>query len=201
MDSATWDRRYAGSDLVWTSQANRFLVAETAGLRPERAIDLACGEGRNAVWLAERGWQVTGVDFSAVGLEKARRLAEERGAAVEWVEADLLDYRLEPQSFDLVMILYLQVPQDQRMAIVRAAADGVAAGGALLVVGHASSNLACGYGGPQNPAVLYSAEDIVGDLDGSEMRIERAEQVERPVQTPDGERVALDALAAERRPR
>lgn len=82
-DSAGWDRRYAGSELVWTSEANRFLAAEAEGLAVGRALDLACGEGRNAVWLAQRGWQVTGVDFSQVGLDKAARLAEQRGV---WVQ-------------------------------------------------------------------------------------------------------------------
>ncbi len=199
MDSATWDRRYGGTDLVWTSQANRFLVEETAELHPGRAIDLACGEGRNAVWLGERGWEVTGVDFSRVGLEKARQLATGRGVAVEWVEADLLDYRLDPQAFELVLLFYVQVPQDQRTAIVRGAADGVRAGGVLLLVGHDSGNIEHGHGGPQNPAVLYSAQDIVSDLDGSGLRIERAEQVKRPVPTPDGERIALDTLVRARR--
>ncbi len=199
MDRTTWDRRYAGSDPVWTSQANRFLGEEAAELATGRGIDLACGEGRNAVWLAEHGWEVTGVDFSPVGLEKARRLAEARGVGVEWVEADLLEYRIDPHDFDLVLIFYLQVPQDQRRAIVRAAAEGVAAGGTLLLVGHDSSNIEQGYGGPQNAAVLYSAQDIVGDLEGSGLRIERAAQVQRPVRTPDGERIALDTVVRARR--
>lgn len=72
MSSAEWDRRYAGSDLVWTAEPNRFVEAELTHLRPGRALDLGCGEGRNAVWLAEHGWQVTGVDFSPVALEKGR---------------------------------------------------------------------------------------------------------------------------------
>ena len=91
MDRADWDERYAGSELLWSAEPNRFLVAETAGLTPGRALDLACGEGRNAVWLARRGWQVTGVDYSEVAIEKARRLASARKANVDWVVADLLD--------------------------------------------------------------------------------------------------------------
>lgn len=200
MDRTEWNRRYAGDDFVWTSQANRFLVQETAVLAPGRAIDLACGEGRNAVWLAGRGWEVTGVDFARVGLQKARRLAQARGAAVEWIEADLLEYRLDPQAFDLVLVFYLQVPEDQRTSIVRGAADGVASDGVLLLVGHDTSNIELGHGGPQNPAVLYSAHDVAGDLNGSGLKIERAERVQRPVQTPDGERIALDALVRARRP-
>jgi SAM-dependent methyltransferase len=194
MDRTVWDHRYAESEFVWTVQPNRFLVEEAAGLSPGRALDLACGEGRNAVWLAERGWELTGIDFSSVGLQKAQRLASERGVHAKWVAADLLDYRPAPRAFDLVLLFYLQVPEGQRTAIVRAAAAGVAPSGKFLLVGHDSDNIEHGHGGPQHPAVLYTADDVVSDLDGSGLRVERAERVQRPVQTPDGERVALDAL-------
>jgi len=192
MDSAEWDRRYGVSELLWTGEPNRFLVSEAAGLGPGRALDLACGEGRNAVWLARQGWQVTAVDFSAVALEKARRLAEANGVTAEWVIADLLEYRPEERTFDLVILFYLQVPESQRREIVRAAANAVASGGTFLLVAHDSSNLEHGHGGPQEPAVLYTADDVVLDL--GDLQIERAECVERPVQTADGERIALDAL-------
>ena len=200
MDSASWDRRYEGRDLVWTAEPNRFLVAETETLAPGRAIDLACGEGRNAVWLAEHGWQAVGADFSEVGLQKARELANARGVSVEWVAADLLEYRPEPRAFDLVLVFYLQVPAGERQPILRAAADAVAPAGTFLLVAHDSTNLQHGHGGPPNPAVLYTADDVVDDLDGAGLQIERAECVGRPVQTPDGERVALDALVRARRP-
>ena len=200
MDSASWDRRYGGRELIWTANPNRFLVAETRNLAPGRAIDLGCGEGRNAIWLAERGWQMVGVDFSEVGLQKARELADARGVSVEWVAADLLEYRPEPRAFDLVLVFYLQLPADERQPILRAAVDAVAPGGTFLLVAHDSTNLQHGYGGPQTPAVLYTAHDVVDDLDGAGLQIERAERVERPVQAPDGERVALDALVRARRP-
>jgi SAM-dependent methyltransferase len=194
MSSAEWDSRYAGRELLWTATPNRFLVAEVADLPAGRALDLATGEGRNAVWLAEQGWRVTGVDFSHVGLEKAEKLAHTRGVGVEWVEADLVAYRPERGAFDLVIAFYLQVPQTDRQPILRAAAEAVAGGGTLLLVAHDRSNLEHGYGGPPDPAVLYTPEDVVRDLEGSGLEIERAEVVGRPVETPDGERHALDAL-------
>jgi SAM-dependent methyltransferase len=200
MDSQAWDRRYTGRELVWTSEPSRFLVREVDGLAPGRALDLACGEGRNTIWLAERGWQVTGVDFSTVGLEKARELQEARRVQAEWIAADLLDYRPELEAFQLVMVFYLQLPAAQRTRIARTAAGAVAPGGTFLHVGHDSSNIAEGYGGPQTPAVLYTARDVAGDLDGTGLRIERAERVERPVQAPEGERIALDALVRASRP-
>ncbi len=199
MDSEAWDRRYADRELVWTGEPNRFLVAEAAALPPGRALDVACGEGRNGVWLAERGWEVTGVDFSEVGLEKARDLAKSRDVQARWVAADLLEYTPEPRAFDLVLVFYLQVSAAHRRAIVRTVAEAVAPGGLFLLVAHDSSNLEHGHGGPQNPAVLYTAGDVAGDLEGSGLEIERAQTVRRPVDTSDGERVALDALVRARR--
>ena len=96
MDSNVWDERYAGDDLVWSAQPNRFLVVEVETLPPGRALDLACGEGRNAVWLAERGWDVTGVDFSNVGLDKARRLADARDRDLGEFAAGLHSWRVSP---------------------------------------------------------------------------------------------------------
>jgi 2-polyprenyl-3-methyl-5-hydroxy-6-metoxy-1,4-benzoquinol methylase len=200
MDSEGWDRRYAGRELVWTSEANRFLIQEVGGMPPGRALDLACGEGRNAVWLAERGWEVTGVDFSEVGLQKARQLEAARGVHAEWIAADLLDYRPEAAVFQLVIVFYLQVPAAERTPILDTAAGAVAPGGTFLLVGHDSRNIAEGHGGPQDPAVLYTAEDVGRDLAGTGLRIERAERVKRPVQTPAGERTALDALVRASRP-
>ena len=194
MDRNDWNRRYAGSELVWTATPNRFLVAETEGLAPGRALDVACGEGRNSVWLAERGWAVTGVDFSDVALGKARRLAADRGVEVEWVVADVVEHRLEADAYDLVALLYLQVPAADRRAVVRPAAAAVRPGGTFLLVAHDRSNIEHGHGGPQDPRVLYAAEDVAGDLEGTGLRIERSDVVERPVETPEGERVALDLL-------
>lgn len=198
MDRTAWDQRYSGRELVWTSEANRFLVEEAAALAPARALDLACREGRNSVWLAERGWRVTGVDFSAVGLAKAAQLAEGRGIGAKWIAADLVDYQPEPRGFELVIVFYLQVPAPQRTSIVRGAAGALALDGVLLLVGHDRSNIEQGYGGPQDPTVLYTAEDVVADLSGTGMRIERAERVERPVKTSDGLRRALDVLVRAR---
>jgi 2-polyprenyl-3-methyl-5-hydroxy-6-metoxy-1,4-benzoquinol methylase len=158
MDKDIWDRRYADRELVWTVQPNQFLVQEVEGLPPGRALDLACGEGRNAVWLAERGWRVTGVDFSEVGLEKARRLASARGVEGEWTAEDLLEYRPEAGAFDLVLVLYLQVPASERAPILRAAADAVAAGGTFLLIAHDSGNVQDGYGGPQRPGGVSLTE-------------------------------------------
>jgi SAM-dependent methyltransferase len=200
MDSEAWNRRYAGRELVWTARPNRFLVSETAGLTPSRALDVACGEGRNAVWLAEQGWRATGVDFSDVALGKARNLAEARGVEVDWLRADVAAHRPGERAFDLVIVFYLQLAEAARKDALRAAADAVAEDGTFLLVAHDSSNLEHGHGGPRHPAVLYTADDVVADIDGSGLVVDRAGVVERPVQTSEGERIALDALVRAHRP-
>ncbi|HET9460579.1 MAG TPA: class I SAM-dependent methyltransferase, partial [Gaiellaceae bacterium] len=96
-----WDRKYAASELLWSATPNRFVVAELAELEPGRALDLACGEGRNALWLAGLGWDVVGVDFSEVAIARAREYAGRERFEIEYVCADLLDYEPEPNAFDL----------------------------------------------------------------------------------------------------
>lgn len=194
VDASDWDARYDRDELIWTAEPNRFLVAETEELAPGRALDLACGEGRNAVWLATRGWSVTAVDFSGVALDKAARLAAAQGVDVERVRADLRDYEPDAGRFDLVAVFYLQLPDPDRVVVLRRAATAVAPGGTLLVVAHDSLNLAEGYGGPQDASVLYSPDDVVAAIEPAGLRVVRAERVRRPVTTGDGERVAVDCL-------
>lgn len=190
-----WDRRYADTELLWSQEANRFLVQEAESLSPGRAIDLGAGEGRNAMWLAARGWRVTAVDFSSIALEKARRLAVERGLTVEWIGADLRAYTPPVHAFDLVLVIYMHPLPPERGALMRLAAGALAAGGTLLVVGHDRTNLEHGVGGPQDPERLFSAEDIVADLaDVVDLRVVRAQRVPRPVATDMGERIAIDVL-------
>jgi SAM-dependent methyltransferase len=187
-----WDERYATEELIWKAEPNRFLVEELDALAPGTALDVACGEGRNAVWLASKGWRVTGVDFSRAGLAKAQRLATDRGVEVTWVEADVVEWQPPTASFDLVVVMYLHLPAEQRHRALAHAAAALAPGGVLLVVGHDTSNLLKGTGGPQDPAVLFGPEEIVEDLSG--LQIERAEQVKRTVVTDAGETTAIDAL-------
>ncbi len=198
MEREDWNRKHGEAGLLFGAEPNRFLVAEVEGLTPGRALDLACGAGRNAVWLAVRGWAVTGVDFSDVAIENARRLAAERGVEVEWVRADLREWRASGPGYDLVAVLYLQVPAGERRAVLANAAAAVAPGGTLLVVGHDLQNLNGGWGGPKDPAVLFTPDDVAAELPGLE--IEKAERVLRPVETEDGEVQAIDALVRARRP-
>jgi SAM-dependent methyltransferase len=194
-----WNARYAGTELLWTAQPNRLFAAEVDDLPPGRALDVACGEGRNAVWLAERGWRVTAIDFSDVALAKGARLAESRGVEVEWVVGDVLAYELGTQEFDLVAVLYLQLPPDELARVLRSAAAALASGGTLVVIGHDTTNLTDGYGGPRDPSVLFTPDDVVSELGGLE--VERAEAVRRAVALEAGEATAIDAFVRARRSR
>ena len=190
-----WNQRYATRELIWTSEANRFVAEQVSTLNPGRALDLAAGEGRNAVWLAERGWQVRAVDLSNMAIGKARQLATSRNVAdrIDFQTTDLRGYEPEAASFDLVMLIYLQLPQTELQPIIARAANAVAPGGTFLLVAHDASNIEHGYGGPQDPAVLHSAAQVTPLLDGC-FDIERAGVAERPVKTDSGVQVALDCV-------
>ena len=198
VDRRDWDLRYAGSELIWTAEPNRFLVEEVGGLPPGRALDLAAGEGRNAVWLAEQGWKVTAVDFSDVGLAKAARLGEARGVVVDFELADLRSYLPPEGIFDLVLVFYLHLALAELEKILRKAALAVIPGGTILVVGHDLLNLSEGHGGPPDPELLYTPEGIAAHL--PDLVVERAERVRRPVPTDQGQAEAIDTLVRARRP-
>lgn len=204
MDRHEWNKRYAQKEFVWSIDPNRFLVSEVTGLQAGEALDLGCGEGRNAVWLAEQGWHVTAVDFSEAGLEKARQLARSRNVQVDWVLADATGFQTTPASYDLVLICYLQLPAPERHAVMAHARNALVPGGTLLYIGHDLSNLRQGWGGPQDPSVLCTPMDVVADLPGFD--IIRAEVVQRPVAREPGhggpiDAIALDALVRATRPR
>jgi SAM-dependent methyltransferase len=200
MDSHAWNERYEGSDLVWSAEPNRTFAEEVGALEPGRALDLGAGEGRNAIWLAQRGWAATAVDFSDVALGKARQLAAANDVEIETVVADVTAYEPPAAAHDLVAVIYLHLPEDQRRLVHQRAAAALAPGGTLVVLGHDTTNLTDGHGGPQDPSVLYTPDDVVADLDDTGLVVTRAERVHRTVSTADGERTAIDGLVVARRP-
>jgi SAM-dependent methyltransferase len=191
-----WDKRYAAVENLWAVKPNRFLVAEVAGLTPGRALDLACGEGQNAIWLASLGWSVLGVDYSEVAISKGRARAQRDGVQVDLVCADLVSYEPEVSAFDLVLILYLHIPAHERRGVLERAAAALAPGGTFVFVGHDLTNLTEGVGGPSDPDLLCTPDEIASEVPGLE--IEKAERVLRDVRGE--ERDAIDALVRARRP-
>lgn len=208
MDANLWDDRYAASDLVWSAEPNATVAALTADLRSGRALDIAAGEGRNSIWLAERGWDADAMDYSRVGLERAERLAAQRLSNAAAAGGDVGRFRAivaditagwepEPLAYDLVLVIFLHLPAAARATAHRAAASGLAPGGLLLVLAHDRSNLDEGVGGPQDPAILPTPQEVVADLADSGLLVERAEVILRTVEGAD--RPARDCLVLARR--
>jgi SAM-dependent methyltransferase len=190
MRAQDWDERYAEQQ-QWSAAPNALVADLLAGLPPGDAVDLAAGEGRHALWLADLGWRVTAVDFSALGL--ARGCARPGADRVTWVTADVNTWSAGPGSLDLVLVAYLHLPETETTALLTRAVDWLRPGGRLLVLGHDVENLTAGVGGPQDPAILHSVDRLapVADL----LDVDRLEQV--PRQTPTG--TALDTLLWGRR--
>lgn len=191
MDRHGWDERYATSEYVWRLGPNQFVEEHLAGVEPGDAIDLGAGEGRNAVWLAEQGWQVTAVDFSEVGLDKARRLASDRGVQLTTERADVRSWR-PAAPVDLVLLAYLQLPDDERLEVLNTVRDWLRPGGTVLVIAHDRRNVDHGHGGPPTAGVCYDPDETAAAL--APLHIERRGTVERHVDTDHGTAVALDTL-------
>jgi|SRR4051794_5933102 ubiquinone/menaquinone biosynthesis C-methylase UbiE len=192
MRAEEWDERYAERQ-QWSTEPNTLVAELLADLPAGDAVDLAAGEGRHALWLAQRGWRVTAVDFSDVGLSRGR--GDPGADRVSWVTADVTSWSAPPGSADLVLVAYLHVPEPEITELLRRAVGWLRPGGRLLVLGHDVENITAGVGGPQEAAILHSVERLapVAAL----LEVDRLEQVPRP--TPDG--TALDTLLWGRRPR
>lgn len=177
-----WDERHASRDPIESPDADPTLVEVVAAMTPGTALDLGAGDGRNAVWLAEHGWRVTAVDFSTVALDRGRALATTAGVGIDWRLADLIEWTPPPEAFDLVALFFIHLPPEERRPVYAKAAAAVASGGTLLVVGHDRSNLTDGVGGPRDPDVLFTPDEIARELpDG--FTIERSAVVRRSSST------------------
>lgn len=193
-----WDERHRAGDFEGEGP-NPTLVLGVSALPRGRALELGCGSGTNAVWLAAQGWQTTAVDWSRVGLENGRARADEAGVSVEWLEQNLYEWTPPVRAFDLVALVYLHLPRFERLPVYRSAAAAVAPGGRLIVVGHNPLNATEGIGGPPDTTRLFTADEIAADLlvCDPDLEIERSETVRR-ARLP--ERAPIDSLLIVRRP-
>ncbi|MEU9736611.1 methyltransferase domain-containing protein [Streptomyces sp. NPDC048002] len=180
---AEWDSRYTERQQLWSGRPNGALVAETAGLTPGRVLDVGCGEGADAVWLARQGWDVTALEVSGVALERAAGHARDAGVAVRWVHAALTEAALPRASFDLVSAQYPALLRTPDAAAERALLAAVAPGGVLLLVHHAGMDTHGAHDGGFDPAD-YVWPSMVAELLDGDWVTEVDEQ--RPRVMPEG---------------
>ncbi|WP_374970955.1 class I SAM-dependent methyltransferase [Terrabacter sp. BE26] len=204
MKASDWDERYAAHDLVWSAEPNRFVAEIIGPLTPGHALDVAAGEGRNAIWMAQQGWTVVAADYSAVAVERMASLAADRlGDGVARLTPLVADATQPapggPAAYDLVLLSYLQLPEEEWRQALREAVVAVRPGGRVVVVGHAGRNLADGWGGPSERGVLYDPEEVLERAEGLPVTALQSGIRGRPVETEDGERVALDTVVVLRR--
>jgi SAM-dependent methyltransferase len=190
-----WDARYAESDAIWSRNPNPHLVQHVSDLKPGNALDVGSGEGTDALWLASRGWAVTGLDLSQVALDRAAARAAELGpevaGRVRWIRADLLagDDRL-PADFDLVSAQFMHVPRSVFDALYANLAGAVRPGGSLLVVGHHPDDLASGARHHDLPDILFPPEQVTALLDPVEWEVVVADAPVRSMER-EGEQVTV----------
>ncbi len=197
-----WDERYRSSKRIWSGNPNPQLVAEAAGFAPGRALDVGCGEGADAIWLAERGWEVVGMDISQVALERAadhaRATAPEAARRITWQQADLIKSAPPTDSFDLVNVQFMHLPSVPRAAMFRGLAAAVRANGMLLIVAHHPSDLESGVKRPPDPDLYYTAEDVAALL-GDGWSVEVSDARSRKQLADDKEVTVHDTVFCARR--
>jgi SAM-dependent methyltransferase len=198
-----WDDLYGQREQVWSGRVNAPLAERAADLPPGRALDLGCGEGADALWLAERGWAVSAVDISPTALGRARAEADRRGLAVDWQQADLAE-ALPPGPYELVTAHFLQSPVElPRAAVLQRAAAEVAPGGHLLVVGHAAAPpwSQHEHQDQHDPELMPPAATVLDQLAlGDGWQLLEADDVPRTATGPDGRtHELLDSVVLARR--
>ncbi|MQY02664.1 methyltransferase domain-containing protein [Actinomadura macrotermitis] len=203
-EADAWEERYRARPAVWSGNPNPRLVAEAADLPPGRALDIGCGEGADAIWLAGRGWQVTAADISATALERAAAHAAAAGPQIAdritWTHADLREQPPAAASYDLVTAQYMHLPSEPRRELFARLADAVAPGGTLLIVGHHPSDLWTPVRRMHFPDMMYTAEEVAASLDPAAWEILAADSRPRTATTPEGRDVTIhDAVLFARR--
>ena len=195
VDRHGWDERYGAREQTFVRDPNRLVAAEVEPLAPGRAIDLATGEGRHAVWLASRGWKVLAVDFSTVGITRAAARAREEGRDVAFAAADVYALRLPRASFELVLCSFFHPPPEQRRHLYPAVAEALAPGGSLVQVSYDVRNATEGTGGPKDPSMLVDPPVVAAELASLGLTVTRADTVKLRTPTLDGEEVdVVDAI-------
>lgn len=169
MSGISWDERYSETDFAYGTKANGFLVESVDYISKGDVLCLCEGEGRNAVYLAEQGFNVTAVDASAVGIAKAQRLAEERGVTIHTVVSDLADYTIPKKAFDAVVSIFCHVPKDLREKVHQQVVQGLKDQGVLILEAYFPKQLEFGTGGPPVAELMMDLASLEIELEGLEI--------------------------------
>lgn len=153
-----WNERYAQNDRLWIPDADSSLKEAAADIEPTDALDLGCGEGRNALYLARAGFQVTAVDFANVALERLKAVATTEGLTVQTVCEDMFTYLTSPHQFHFVVLANIHPPRDRRQALYKAIRHVITPGGRLYLIGHHVDSL--GIAGPPDKDLLIDEDEI-----------------------------------------
>ena len=164
-----WDERYNAKEYAYGKLPNDFLVEQYHKMPRGRVLCVAEGEGRNAVFLAEHGYDVVAVDASAVGMQKAKRLAEEKNVCIETIVADLKDFVIEPESFDAVVSIFCHLPIDVRKSLHQKVVSGLRSGGVFILEAYTPEQLKYKTGGPQVVELTMKLPDVVQEISGLEI--------------------------------
>jgi len=202
MDNSSWVRKYDTDAYVYTTDVNQFVVELCGKLTPGNAIDVAGGEGRNAVWLAEQGWTVEVIDFAPNALAKARKLAEERGVADRMLttEASALDFKAQLAPVDLAVVAYLHIYSHQFALAMATTVAAVKPGGYLMGVWHALENLQHNSHGPQNPDSLPSVDILAALCRDLGLEVLTLENRDGKVRTDEGPKSSVTVVLLARKP-
>lgn len=197
-DETFWNERYGSQERLWSGNPNVRLVEEAADLPPGTALDIGCGEGADAIWLASRGWQVTGTDISTVALDRAAAHAGD--LTITWLRADLLSWTPRPAAYDLVSAHFMQLPPALREPLFSTWAAAVSPGGSLLIVGHHPSDMHVTAHRPDMPELFYTADDVAALLNHDDWEIVTNTAPARTITDPDGNEITFhDAVLRARR--
>ncbi len=190
-----WNERYSSQAKLWSGNPNRYLVSEASGLAPGDALDVGCGEGADAIWLAQQGWQVTGADISAVALDRARDHAADAGpeipGRIRWLVTDIFHWIPDADDYDLVTAQYVHVPPPVREELFPRLATAVRPGGSLLIVAHHPSDLQTTIPRPNLPELFFTGDDLAALFDPDTWEIVTNEAPAREVTDPEGRPVTI----------
>jgi hypothetical protein len=174
-----WDERYAGNEYAYGTEPNSFLVERALKEPRGRVLSIAEGEGRNAVWLASQGFDVTSFDQSTIGVTKTLKLALHRSVVVHAFKDDMTTFEIEPNSYDMIVSIFAHTTSDIRRGLHQRVTNGLCRGGVVVLEAYTPNQIPFGTGGPKDPDLMPTTDELRTEFPG--LVFEHLEEVEREV--------------------